>query len=152
MLIAILIALGVSASAILVLLIGLALLKRFKTVTNPAVFKSRVRVTGGQFPGMKATWKKCYGAWVTTVLTTRKGVPLNIADVLPVASLDQMRDATPADDVKGLGESPTVASFTLTTGATIEVAMSAEARPVALAPWPVASSLTSIPLTPSTTG
>lgn len=64
-------------------------MKPFKTVRNPAVFKSRVRLTGGQVPGMQATWKKCYGAWVTTVLATRKGVPLNIADVLPVASLDQ---------------------------------------------------------------
>ncbi len=106
----------------------------------------------GEVPGLKSTWKKCYGAWVTTVFTTRKGLPLNIADVLPLASLDHVRDATIADNVKGLGESPTVATFTLTTGSTIEVAMSAEDRVDALAAWPVASSLGSMPLTPSAAG
>ena len=94
MLIAILIALGVSAGGILLLLIGLMVVKRVKTIKHPAVFKARVRITDGQFPGLKEAWKPCYAAWVTTVLTPRKGLPLNIADVLPAAvPRDGVRDA-----------------------------------------------------------
>jgi hypothetical protein len=59
--IAILYALGVEAGAILVLLIGLLVFKRYKTIKHPAVFKTRVRLTEGEFPGVKDTWKKCYG-------------------------------------------------------------------------------------------
>jgi hypothetical protein len=137
MVIAILYALGVGAAGILLLLIGLMLFKRYKTIKHPAVFKTRVRLTQGQFPGLKDTWKKCYGAWVTTVFSTRKGLPLNIADVLPVANLDQLRNAAPADEVKGLGETPIIGSFTMTTGAKLDVAMSAKERHAGLKPWQV---------------
>lgn len=135
MLVGILYVLGVGAAGILVVLIGLMVLKRIKTLRHPAVFKTRVRVTDGQFPGMKTTWKKCYGAWVTTVFTTRKGLPLPITDVLPMATLDGVRVAGAADRVQGLGESPTIASFTMVTGATIEIAIAKPDRPVGLKPW-----------------
>jgi hypothetical protein len=135
MIVAILYALGVGAAGILVLLIGLMVFKRYKTIKHPAVFKTRVRLTEGQFPGVKATWKKCFGAWVTTVFTTRKGLPLNIVDVLPVAKLDQLRNAAPADEVKGLGDKPIIATFLMTTGAKFEVAMAADERPAGLKPW-----------------
>jgi hypothetical protein len=135
MLIAILYLLGVSAGGILVLLIGLMVLKRIKTIRHPAVFKARVRLVDGDFPGLKGTWKKCYALWVTTVLTTRKGLPLNITDVLPVATLDRVREAEPGDQVQGLGEAPIIASFSMTTGATIDIAMAAIGRPVGLGPW-----------------
>lgn len=135
MLIAILIALGVGAAGTLLILVGLMVFKRFKTIRHPAVFKTRVRITDGQSPGLKEAWKECYGAWVTTVLTTRKGLPLNIADVLPIATLDGVRDAV-ADEVKGLGDAPCIVSFTMTTGARIEVALPADAREVGLWPWP----------------
>jgi len=137
MLIAILYALGVGAAGILLLLIGLLLFRRYKTIKHPDVFKTRVRLTEGQFPGVKATWTKCYGSWVTTVFTTRKGLPLTIVDVLPVAKLDQMRNAAPVDGVKGLGDRPIIATFSMTTGAKFEVAMSADARLVGLKPWQV---------------
>jgi len=114
MAIAIPIALGVEAATILLLLIGFMVFKRYKTIKHPAVFKTRVRLTEGQFPGVTSTWKKCYGAWVTTVFTTRRGLPLNIADVLPVGHLDQLREAAPADGSKGLGDKPIIASFTMT--------------------------------------
>ena len=135
MLIAILYALGVGAAGILLLLVGLMLFKRYRTIKHPAVFKARVRLTEGQFPGVKSTWQKCFGAWVTTVFTTRKGLPLNIAAVLPVASLDQLRDAAPTDEVKGLGDRPIIATFSMTTGAKLEVAVSADERLVGLRPW-----------------
>ena len=135
MLIAILYALGVGAPGILLLLVALMLFKRFKTIRHPGVFKARVRLTEGQSPGLKSTWQKCYGAWVTTVFTTRKGLPLNIAAVLPVASLDHLRDAEPTDEVKGLGDHPIVATFSMTTGATIQVAVSADDRLAGLEPW-----------------
>lgn len=77
MLVAILAALGVEAGVILLLLIGLMPFKRYKTIKHPAVFKARVRLTEGQFPGLKTTWKKCYGAWVTTVFTTRLSFPIS---------------------------------------------------------------------------
>jgi hypothetical protein len=134
MTIAILAALGIPPALIVVLLIGWMLFRRHKTIRNPAVFKARVRITDGQFPGLKDTWKKCYGAWVTTVFTTRKGLPLLITDVLPVASLDGVRDAVP-DEVKGLGDTAIVASLTMVTGAKIDVALASDARAVALQPW-----------------
>jgi hypothetical protein len=137
MLIGILYVLGVGAAGILLLLIGLMVLKRVKTIRHPAVFKARVRITDGQFPGLKGTWKKCYGAWVTTVFTTRKGLPLTITDVLPVASLDEVRDAEPADPVQGLGETPIIASFSVVTGATIDIATTSLERPVGLQQWKV---------------
>jgi hypothetical protein len=136
MLIAVLYMLGIGAAGVLVVLVGLMCLKRFKTIANPTVFKSRVRITDGQVAGLKSTWKKCYGAWVKTVLTTRKGLPLNIADVLPASSLDQLRVAAQSDELQGLGDAPIIASFTLTTGAKIDVAMPAEDRLVGLQPWP----------------
>lgn len=135
MLVGILYLLGVGAAGILLLLIGLMVFKRIKTIRNPAVFKARIRSTDGQFPGLKGTWKKCYGAWVTTVLTTRKGLPLTITDVLPLTSLDLVRDAGLADGVKGLGESPVIASFSVVNGAKIDVAMASVERTVGLKPW-----------------
>jgi hypothetical protein len=143
MLLAILYALGVSATGILVLLIVMMLVRRYKTIKHPAVFKTRVRLTEGQFPGLKSTWKKCYGAWVTTVFTTRKGLPLFITDVLPVASLDRVRDAAPADEVKGLRDGAVIASFTMVTGAKIDVALASDARAVGLKPWSGSAAQTS---------
>jgi hypothetical protein len=140
MLIGILLVLGVSATGILILLIGLMVLKRIKTIRHPAVFKARVRITDGEFPGLKGTWKKCYGAWVTTILTTRKGLPLSITDVLPLVSLEGVREAEPADGVPGLGEKPIIASFSMVTGARIEVAMASRERSVGLRPWNVPES------------
>ena len=135
MTIAILAALGIPPAVIVVLVIGWMLFRRYKTINDPAVFKARVRITDGQFPGLKGTWKKCYGAWVTTVFTTRKGLPLFITDVLPVASLDGVRDAVPDDGVKGLGDTAIVASFTMVTGARIDVALASDDRAVGLRPW-----------------
>ena len=149
MVIAILIALGVSAGAILVLLLGAMLVKRFKTITSPAVFKVSVRTSEGQLPDVRSTWTKCYGAWVTTVFTSRKGLGLSIADVLPMASLDEARQATAVDDLKSLGEDAIIASFTTTTGARIELAMRAEDRSVALAPWSASPMVAATSSTPS---
>lgn len=139
MLMAVLIALGVSPAAILLLLIGLMLFKRYKTIKHPAVFKTRVRLVEGQFPGLKAEWKKGYGAWVTTVFTLRKGLPLNIVDVLPVVSVDLVRAVS--NEVKGLGDAPIVAALTLATGAKIEVAIAEEKRAIGLKPWPAQAAL-----------
>ncbi len=135
MAIAILAMLGIEAGVILALILVLLVVKRVMTIRHPAVFKARVRLSDGQFPGVTTAWKKCYGAWVTTVFTTRKGLPLNIADVLPVAQLDDLREAALGDDVKGLGDRPTIASFTMTSGAKLEVAMAADERPAGLKPW-----------------
>jgi len=140
MLILTLYALGVGPGAILGLLIALLLFKRWKTIHDPSVYKARVRLTAGEFPGLKGTWKKCYAAWVTTVLTTRKGLPLNIADVLPMATLERLRAAEPADAIKGLGDSPMVASFVMTTGAKVDLAMAAESVAVGSKPRPSTSS------------
>lgn len=52
-----------------------------------------------------------------------------------MASLDQLRDAVPADEVKGLGDKPIIATFSTTTGAKLEVAMSPDERLVGLKPW-----------------
>ena len=52
MLIGILYVLGVGAAGILLLLIALMLLKRIKTIRDPAVFKARVRITDGESPGL----------------------------------------------------------------------------------------------------
>jgi hypothetical protein len=134
MLIAILLALGVTPGMILVLLLALMLVKRYKTIKHPAVFKTRVRLVEGQFPGLKAEWKKGYGAWVTNVFTLRKGLPLNIVDVLPVATIEQVRTGA-ADEVKGLHGAPVIAGLTLSTGARIEIAVAAEQRATGLKPW-----------------
>jgi hypothetical protein len=135
MVIAILYALGISAGGILLLLIALLLLKRYKIINDPRVFEARIRLADGTFPGLTDTWKRCRAAWVTTVLTTRTGLPLNIADVVPVQGLEGARDAVAADDLRGLGDTRVIASFTMTTGATVEVAVAAQDRSVALAPW-----------------
>ena len=50
MLIAILYLLGVSAGGILIVLLGLMVLNRIKTIRNPAVFKARVRYHGRAGP------------------------------------------------------------------------------------------------------
>ena len=52
MAIAILAVLGIEAGVILLLLIGLMVFKRFATIRHPGVFKARVRVIEGQFPGV----------------------------------------------------------------------------------------------------
>jgi hypothetical protein len=147
--IAILYALGVSAGAILLLVLAVVLLKRVRVLRDPRVFEARVRVSAGAFPGLKDTWKRCRGAWVTTVLTTRTGGPLAISDVLPAERLDGVRDAGPADGIRGLGEAPIVATFTLTTGATLELAFKAEVRSTALEPWSTAEPSASRATTPA---
>lgn len=136
MVIAILYALGVSAGGILALLVALVLFKRYRVIRHPAVFKARVRTTEAPaFPGLKDSWQNCRAAWVTTVLTTRKGLQLAVADVLPLERLDAVRDAAASDGVKGLGEAPVIASFTTTTGGKIEVAFSEADRSRGLLPW-----------------
>jgi len=55
--------------------------------------------------------------------------------VLPLASLDLVREAEAADEVKGLGKTPIIASFSLVTGGKVEVAMASLEQPVGLKPW-----------------
>jgi hypothetical protein len=136
MLIAICIALGIEAGAILLLLVVLVLVKRIKTIRHPAVFKARVRLVEGEFPGVSGEWTKGYGAWVTNVLTLRKGIALNIADVLPTTRLLHIRDATPGETKSlRLGEHPMIAALLLNTGARLDLAVAAEKRAVALKPY-----------------
>jgi hypothetical protein len=136
MLIAICIALGIQAATILLLLVVLVLVKRIKTVRHPAMFKARVRLVDGQFPGISGEWKKGYAAWVANVLTLRKGIGLNIADVLPTTTLVQIRDATSGEtESLRLGDYPVIATFSLSTGARIDLAVSAEQHGVGLKPY-----------------
>jgi len=136
MLIAICIALGIEAATILLVLVVLVLVKRIKTVRHPAVFKARVRLVDGQFPGVSAEWKKGYAAWVTNVLTLRKGIGLNIADVLPTTTLLHIRDATSGEaESLRLGDNPAIATLSLSTGARIDLAVAAEQRAVGLKPY-----------------
>jgi hypothetical protein len=136
MLIAICIALGIEAATILLLLVVLVLVKRIKTVRHPAVFKVRVRLVEGHFPGVSAEWKKGYAAWVTNVLTLRKGIGLNISDVLPTTTLVHIRDATSGEaESLRLGDNPAIATLSLSTGARIDLAVAAEQRAVGLKPY-----------------
>ena len=73
---------------------------------------------------------------MTTVLAFRKGLVLGITEVLPLARLEGVRPATPAE-VKALrlGPAPVIAALALTTGATLELACAADRRGVGLTPW-----------------
>jgi hypothetical protein len=136
MLIALAYALGISASAILLLLVVLILVKRVKTIRNPAVFKARVRLTRGEFPGVADKWTKGYGSWVTDVLAVHTGIALSITAILPTAHLERTRTAAP-DEAKALGlsDQPVIAALVLTTGATIDLAMDASKVAVGLQPY-----------------
>ena len=52
-----------------------------------------------------------------------------------VLGVGDLRDAAPTDEVKGPGDHPIVATFSMTTGAKFEVAVSADERPVGPKPW-----------------
>ena len=54
---------------------------------------------------------------------------------MPLAGLNQLRVAAPADEVKGLGDQALIATFAMTTGARLEVAVSSDKRLVGLKPW-----------------
>jgi hypothetical protein len=73
---------------------------------------------------------------VTNVLTLRKGIGLNIADVLPTTTLLHIRDATSGETASlRLGDNPLIATLSLSTGARIDLAVAAEQRTVGLKPY-----------------
>lgn len=128
MLLAILYALGVCAGDILLLLIGMMLDRRYKTIKHPARVQDARPHHGRGVPGTEADLEEVLRRLGTTVFTTRKGLPLAITDAQPMAGLVGVREAVPADEVKGLGDSAIIASFRMVTGARIDVALAARRR------------------------
>ena len=115
---------------------GAVLVKRIKTIRNPAVFKARVRLTGARSPACADTRKKGYGSWVTTCWPCARGSRSTSPMSCPRRSLERTRTAAP-DEARALrlGDQPVIATLVLTTGATIELAMGADKVAAGLQPY-----------------
>jgi hypothetical protein len=128
-------ALGVPVWLIVGALTG-ALLSRRASKSAPGVFRAKLRVTSGAARGLKPTWARmpAYAAWVHDVLIVHQGLALVRSTALPVRSAADVK-AAPQDDVKGLGDNPTLLTLTLDNGAVVELAAPAEARELMVGPF-----------------
>lgn len=131
MLIALLVLLGASLAAVVVL--GAVVLGRRRFVRGqPGAFKGAIRVSVGQVEGLSPKWRKGYGRWVRDVLVWSKG-PFFFRYAFVLADAAVAREAEPGE-VKRLGEAPIVAEIVVG-DATVLVAARAGARGAALGPY-----------------
>ncbi|MFQ1002640.1 hypothetical protein [Modestobacter sp. SSW1-42] len=141
MLIALLVALGVDL--IVVVAVGALVSGRRRWVRRrPGAFRGAVRAADGPVDGLGPRWRRGYGRWVRDVLVWTRAPFLFRTEVLPVDGLDGPRPARPGE-VGRLGPDPLVLTFG-SGGSHIAVAVRAEDRERALAPFPAAGPAPSV--------
>jgi hypothetical protein len=118
-------------------IMGLKIWQRFQFKQQPGVFEAKIRLESGGAEGFKEAWPRLsgYAVWVQTVLLAHEGLALRNNTPLPVAGLEGPLDASLVHDAKRLGENPVVYRLTLDDGATLLMAVPAEAGAVAVGPF-----------------
>ena len=81
--------------------------KRWVT-RQPGAFRGAIRVSSGEIDGLRPKWRRGYGRWVRDILVWTKAPLLFRNELIPTDGLDQQRPARPDDEVKRLGDQPTV--------------------------------------------
>jgi hypothetical protein len=117
LLIALLAVLGVNLIVIVVLL-GFVLSRKRWVKRQPGSFRGVIRVSGGEFDGLRSKWGRGYGRWVRDVLVWTKGPFLFRNELVLADGLDEQRLLEP-DEVKRLGDHPVVMRLRAG-GATVE--------------------------------
>ena len=107
---------------------------------RPGSFKCAVRRTSDDVTDaivdVPSKFKLGYGLWVSNVFIWEKGRATFRDILLPVDEIDEggVRRAM-ANEVKGLGAEPVIATLLVGSGARLEVAARAEDRGIALGPF-----------------
>jgi Protein of unknown function (DUF2550) len=144
MLIALLVVLGVNL-IIVVLVAALVIGRRRWLKRQPGQFAGAIRVSGGQFDGLKGEWQRGSGRWVRDILAWSKA-PFMYRDVTVTGDqLVSERSATNGE-LKHLGEHPVIIEFA-SDGVRIEVATRGESRALAAGPLTVLPSTDARPPT-----
>ena len=146
MLIALLALLGVDL-IVIVAFVAFVLMRKRWVKRQPGAFQGAIRVSDGEIDGLRAKWSRGYGRWVRDVLVWTKGPFLFRNEVVPGDGLDEQRPARP-DEVKRLGEHPTVIRVRTGT-ATVEVAAHADDAEPLLGPYGTPAGLVPTPIAPA---
>jgi hypothetical protein len=149
MLIALLLALGVDL--IVLVAVGTLVVGRKRWVrSRPGAFRAAIRAVDGDADGLGPKWRRGYGRWVRDVLVWTKAPFLFRTEVLPVDALDGRRPARPGE-VKRLGVDPLVVGL-VAGGSRVDLAVRAQDRERALAPFTAAGLVPSVVPAPRPTG
>jgi hypothetical protein len=116
---------------------GLLIWHRVQFMRQPNTFEAKLRLESGSAEGFKPKWPRLsgYALWVHDVLLVHDGLGLRTNTPVGVVSLEGPVDASGADGVKRLGESPVVYRLTLDNGATLLLAVPQEAQSLAFGPF-----------------
>lgn len=117
--------------------LGLLLWQRHQFKQEPDVFETKIRLESGASEDFKEKWPRLsgYGRWVHDVLLVHDGLGLRTNTPVPVAALEGPLEASVADDAKRLGDHPVVYRLRLDDGATLLMAVPAEAGTLAVGPF-----------------
>jgi hypothetical protein len=132
MLIALLAVLGVDL-IVLVLFAAFVLTRKRWVQRQPGAFRGAIRIASGEVDGLPAKWKRGYGRWVRDVLVWTKG-PLLLRNEIVAADGLEDRHPADADEVKRLGDDPTVIRLRMS-GAAAEVATEGADTDLLLGPY-----------------
>src|SRR5215212_7424782 len=133
MLIALLAVLGVNLIVIAVILAFVLSRKRW-VKRQAGSFHGLIRVSSGEVEGFRAKWERGYGRWVRDVLVWTKAPCFFRNELVPADSLDKQRQAAGYEEVKRLGDHPTVIRIKVG-NATAELAAHEDERALLLGPF-----------------
>ena len=135
MAIALLVFLGIPIWFVIVL-IGVAVMRRRWLQSRPGTFPCAARVATGQLDLIGEQWKRGFGRWEHDVVIFAKVPSLYSFTGATVSSLDAagVRPAQPKE-VRFMGDSLVVVPFVLASGARLEVAVKPEHLPRAAGPF-----------------
>ncbi len=104
---------------------------------TPGVFRAKVRLESGSFPGLSEKWPKVpsFALWIHDVLLLQRGLALIRTLPVPVASAEGSVQNAEPEAVKRLGENPLLFSYRLDNGAIIQMAAPGDERALACGPF-----------------
>ena len=98
----------------------------------------KLRKESGAFEGVGEKWPRAavYALWVHDVLLVRKGLGLVPTTPIGVAAMEGRGQKADPEEVKGLGDAPTILRFRLDDESVIQMAVPGESVSLARGPFP----------------
>jgi hypothetical protein len=117
--------------------LGFALYNRHRFKNAPGTFRLKLRKESGTYEGIGDKWPKpsSYALWVHDVLLVHKGLGLVPTTAIGMAAMESSGQSADPEEVKGLGDNPTILRFRLDDESIIQMAVPGDAREIAQGPF-----------------
>ena len=132
-------ALGVPLCIVAGVLMG-ALWSRRRFQRGPGAFAAKLRLASGEVDGLKQTWPRrpVVARWAHDVLVIHRGLALVRTDLLGVSRAVGSIGAADAKPLRHLGADPCTLTLVLDSGASVQLAASANHRGTMVGPFAAA--------------